>query len=115
MTSFISSFETFNVVVYDPSILLWIAASVAYVAAVNPNGIKTLLANCLSRFFIKGKPVFSNSPNDLPEKSPDCPILCNWVFGNLISTDELFPKAYEVSKLVLVNNNLCVKLFSSLE
>ena len=46
-------------------------------AAVNPNGIKTLLANCLSRFFIKGKPVFSNSPNDLPEKSPDCRILCN--------------------------------------
>ena len=36
------------------------AASVADGAAVNPNGIKMLLANGLSTFPIKGKPVFSN-------------------------------------------------------
>ena len=36
------------------------AASVADVAAVNPNGTKTLLANGLSTFPIKGNQVFSN-------------------------------------------------------
>ena len=33
---------------------LWIAASVADAAAVNPNGIETLLANGLSTFPVKG-------------------------------------------------------------
>ena len=61
--SFISSLEIINVVpfakseglevnirgrVLDPNIFLWIAASVADPASVNPNGIKTLLANGLS-------------------------------------------------------------------
>ena len=41
MIFFISSFEIINVLMADPSILLWIAAS----DAVNPNGIKTLLVN----------------------------------------------------------------------
>ena len=50
--SFISSFEIINVVVPDPKIFFWIAASVAYAADVNPNGIKTVLANGLSTFFI---------------------------------------------------------------
>ena len=35
-------------------------ASIADAATVNPNGIKTLLANGLSIFTIKGNPVFSN-------------------------------------------------------
>ena len=39
------------------------------------NGIKTLLANSLDAFFIKGKPAFSNGPRSLPKNSPDCPIL----------------------------------------
>ena len=51
MISFISSFEFINVVIPDPNIFLWIATSVADDAAVNPNGIKTLLANGLSTFF----------------------------------------------------------------
>ena len=46
--SFISSFEIIAVVTPDPNIFLWIAASAADVAAVNSNGIKTLLANVLS-------------------------------------------------------------------
>ena len=54
------------------SIFLSVAA-----AAVNPNGIKTLLANALSTFFIKGNSVFSNGPKRLPKNSPDCAILCN--------------------------------------
>ena len=41
--------------------------SVADAAAVNPSGIKTLLANGLSTFFIKGNPVFSNGPKSLPQ------------------------------------------------
>ena len=54
-----------------------IAASVADAAAVNPNGIKTLLANGLNTFPIKGNPFFSNGPKILPRNPPDCPILCN--------------------------------------
>ena len=45
--SFISLFEIINVVVLDPNLLSWIPA---YAAAINLNGIKTLLANGLSVF-----------------------------------------------------------------
>ena len=34
--------------------------------AINPDGIKTLLANGSSTFFIKGNPVFSNGPKSPP-------------------------------------------------
>ena len=50
---------------------------VADAAAVNPNKIKTLLANGLSTFPIKGSPVFSNGPKSLPKNLPNCHILCN--------------------------------------
>ena len=63
---------------------LWIATSVADTSAVNPNGIKTLLANGLSTFFIKVNSVFSNGPKCLLKNCPDYPILCNWFFGNFI-------------------------------
>ena len=100
MISFISSFEVINVVAREvksegrpgPKKILWIAASIADVAAVNPNQIKTLLANGLSTFFVKGNPVFSNVPKILPENPPDCPISCNWVFDNFRLVDELFAK-----------------------
>ena len=75
--SSISLFEIINVVLPDPNIFLSLAASVAESAAVNPNGIKTLLANGLSTFPIKGNPVFSNGRKSLPENPPDYPILCN--------------------------------------
>ena len=45
---------------------LCIPASAAAAAAVNPRGIKTLLANGLITFVIKGNPVFSNGPSNLP-------------------------------------------------
>ena len=57
MISFISTFEIINVVILGPKILFLKAASVIIAAAVNPNGIKTLLANSVSTFFLKGKPV----------------------------------------------------------
>ena len=40
--------------------------SAADTTVVNPNNIKTLLASGLSKFSIKGKPVFSNGPESLP-------------------------------------------------
>ena len=46
--SSISSFDIISVVVFpDPKIFLCIPASAADAAAVNPNGIKRLLANSL--------------------------------------------------------------------
>ena len=55
MKSFISSFEIINVVLPDSSIFLLVAESVADTTAINPNGIKMLLANSLSTFPIKDK------------------------------------------------------------
>ena len=66
---------------------LCIPASAADAAAVNPKGIKTLLANGLIIFFISGNPVFSNVPKSLPRNPPDCILLDNLVFDNLISAD----------------------------
>ena len=112
MISFISSFEIINVVTPDPNIFLWIAASVADAAAVNPNGIKRLLASGLSTFFIKGNPVFSKGPKSLLKNPLDYFTLCNWVFDNFMLAEELFQKALWSFEIYLfVNNNL----FSSLE
>ena len=47
------------------------AASVVDAAAVNPNGIKTLLANGLSTFYVKANPVFSNGPKSVLKNPPD--------------------------------------------
>ena len=43
MISFISSWEMTNVLLPDPNISPWIAASVADAATVNPNGVKNFL------------------------------------------------------------------------
>ena len=87
-----------------------LAASVTDAAAANPNGIKTLLANGLSTFFIKGNPVFSNGPKSLLKNPPDCPMLCNQLFDNFILAKELFSKALQTFETCV-----CRKLFSSLE
>ena len=84
MISFKSSFQNSNVAVSDPTfylliylfiylfvylfiylfiflfiiIVIWIAAFVADAVAVNQNNIKTILGNGLSKFAIKGKPIF---------------------------------------------------------
>ena len=62
--SFISSFDIISIVLLlcegwlpDPKSFLYIPASAADAAAVNPNGIKTLLASGLITFFIYGNPV----------------------------------------------------------
>ena len=77
ITSLISSFDTINVVIPDPNMFLWIAASVADAAVVNPNGIKTLLANGLSTSSNKGDLVFNNCPKSLPKNPPDFSVLWN--------------------------------------
>ena len=90
----------------DSNIFWWIAASVADAAAINPNGIKTLLAIGLSTIPIKGNQGFSNGPKSLPKNPPDCPILCNWVFDNFILAEELLGKTLQsFESCVLVNNN----------
>ena len=50
----------------DPTIFLWIAASVTDAVSVNPDSVKKLLANGLSLFPIKGNPFFSSSPTRSP-------------------------------------------------
>ena len=49
--SSISSFDIISVAVPESKILLCVLASTADVAAVSPNGIKTLLTNGLITFF----------------------------------------------------------------
>ena len=94
----------------DPDILCWIAASVVAITAVNLNGIKTLLANGLNAFFIKGNSFFSNGPKSQPKNTTDCPILCNWDFDSFILAEEPFAKAFQsFETCVLVNNNLYEK------
>ena len=46
-------------------------------AAVDPHGIKKLLANGLSTFPIKSSSLFTSGPKSLPKNTPDCPVLCN--------------------------------------
>ena len=113
MVSYVSSLEIISVAVTDPNFFLWIAASVVDATVVNPNDIKTLLANSFNKFF---NPFFSDGLKSLPKNPPDCPILRNWVFDDFILAEELFVKAFRNLKtFVLVNNNLCRKFSSSLE
>ena len=75
-----------------------------------------LLTNGLSTFFITDNPVFSNVHEGLLKNPPDLPVLCNWVFDNFILGEELFAKALLcIETCLLLNNNLCGKLVSSLE
>ena len=106
MISFISSFESINVVIFDQKMFLWIAAYVTDAAAINPNGIKMLLATGLSTFTFKGKPLFSNGSRSPWRNPPDCTILDNWVLDKFILANELFAKALQsFETFVLVNNN----------
>ena len=81
-TIFITSLEIIIVVKPDPNIFLWIAASAAVAAVVNPSDIKTLLASGLSTFPIKGNPVYNNGPKSLPKNPPACTILRSCVFDH---------------------------------
>ena len=55
---------------------------------------------------------FGNCSKIVPKYAPDCPVL----FGNFIWADELFAKSSRsLETSALVNNNLCEKLYASLE
>ena len=68
----------------DPNIFLWIAVSVADATAVNPNGIKILLANGFSTFLLKAIQVLVTLLKSLLKIHYNCPILWNFVFDNFI-------------------------------
>ena len=75
--SLISSFDVISIVIPDPKMFFWIAASVPDTVGIKPYGVKALLTNVYRAHFIKGRPVFSNTPKNLL-MNPDCPILCKW-------------------------------------
>ena len=56
----------------DPNIFICIPGFAADAAAVNPEGITTLLANGVITFFVNGNPVFNNGPSNLSRNPPDC-------------------------------------------
>ena len=56
--------------------------------------IKTHLDNSLSKFFLKGKPAFSNDPKSLLRNLPDGTILGSWVFDNFILAGEFIYKSF---------------------
>ena len=98
-----------------PRFFLWIPVSAADSAAVNPNGIKTLLANGVSTFLIIGKLTFTNGSRNT-SRNTGCTILDSWVFDNFILADKLFAKAWRnVSNDLCNSNNSCGKLVSLLE
>ena len=100
----------------DPKTFFWITASIAEVAVINPDGTNMLIVNGLSAFPIKDKPVFSNEPRSLSRNPLKCIILDDWVFENVILANKTFAKALQIFETcVLVNNNLCGKLVSSLD
>ena len=100
----------------DPNIFWRIPASVTDAATVNTNGIKTLSAKGLSKLSVMDNPVFIKDPKRQPKKNLDFPILWNCIFDNFILADEPFAKALRrFGTCVLVKDNLCRKLFSSLE
>ena len=72
-------------------------------AAVNPNGIKTLLVYGLNTFSLKEmqllvvvlKVYLKILLISLPKNPPDFPILCNWIFDDFVLADELFANALQ--------------------
>ena len=55
----------------DPSIFFWVAAIVADDAVFNPNGIRILLGDNVSKCFINDEPTFVNAPKSIPRSLPN--------------------------------------------
>lgn len=102
-----------------PYNFLWIPASAAIWAAVNPNFIKTLFPNGWWTFFINGKPTFVNGTRILPGNLPDCIIFDIWVFDSFEYLANFLLKLYKdlqfVYWLVVIYENLYEELVSSLD
>ena len=96
---FTSSFEIIKVLVQDPRIFLFIAASVADAAGVSPSTHRGLITD-----FNKGNPDFNNDAKNL--KNPPICKLVNCAFDNLISVDVWLAKALRrFTTYLFVNNN----------
>ena len=61
-------------------------------SAVNPYGIKTILANVLITTFINNKRIFINGPRSLSRNPPNCMFLEMCVLNSFILAYELFAK-----------------------
>ena len=98
--------------------MLRIPASGADATAVTPSGIIMLWASGLSRFFINGKPTFIIGPRCVPRILPNSTVAdsLDYFFDNFVLADELFVKTlWSFETCLLVSNNLCGELVSSLE
>ena len=116
MVSFISLLEIISAILPDPNIFYEEPHLLFQQLLLILTVLKRFKLNGLSTFSIKGNPVFNNGPKSLPKNTSDCSVLCNCVFDNFMSADEPFPKALQsFETYVLVNNNLCRKLFPLLE
>ena len=114
MMSCISSCHIISVVCFAdserlpiPIIFYWAATSVSDAAADNPNGTKTLLANSLSIFAIKGKPFFTNSRRRYLEILLVLPCQTNEFY---ISWWTICKTLQTLETCVLNNNSLCWKI-----
>ena len=87
---------------------MWTAVSIADATVVNPNGIKTLLANGLNAFLIKGNPVFSNGPKSLLEILLVVLFFCEWAVENFTLADEPFAKALQSFESCALYKLLCM-------
>ena len=67
--------------------LFWVATSVADATEINPNGIKTILVNDWSTFFINIEEVSINGSRSLPINLRDYGV---WLLDSFILADELF-------------------------
>ena len=75
-----------------------------------------LLANGLSKSFIKSKLTLIHGPRKLSRNPPDCTIWDSWVFDNFILADKSFRKAlWSFETWLSVSDNSYEKLVSSLE
>ena len=101
----------------DPNIFSWIAASVVDATAVNPNGIKTLLADGLRLFPILKTIHFLVKVLKVYLKILLIEMFCAIeFFDNFILADEPFAKALQsFENCVLVNNSLCRIFFLSFD
>ena len=98
---------------------MWIAAFVADAAAVDPKSVK-MLWSVKVHFLLKAIQFLvifvKMSHKWLHKNSSDWRILPNWAFYNSILDKKPFGKALQsFPTCVLINKNLCWKLFSWLE
>ena len=80
MISSISFFENIKVFVPEARIFLWTPGSAVGAAAVNSNGIKTLLANGVITFFTNGKTTLVNGPRNSHEIYPEITKKSTWLY-----------------------------------